>query len=82
MAGERLRLPGHVELSAICVHPEAQGQGLGGALARHVAQAAAARREVPFLHVWPDNPAKALYTRLGFRLRTTLWVLHRRPRAN
>jgi ribosomal protein S18 acetylase RimI-like enzyme len=82
MAGERLRLPGHVELSAICVRPEAQGQGLGAALVGHVAQAAAARREVLFLHVWPDNPAKALYARLGFRLRTTLWVLHRRPRAN
>ncbi len=27
LAGERLRVPGHVELSAICVHPEAQGQG-------------------------------------------------------
>jgi hypothetical protein len=24
MAGERLRVPGHVELSAICVHPEAR----------------------------------------------------------
>ena len=29
MAGERLHLPGHVELSAICVHPDARGRGHG-----------------------------------------------------
>jgi ribosomal protein S18 acetylase RimI-like enzyme len=79
MAGERLRLPGYVELSAICVHPDARGQGLGAALTLRVARVAFAREEVPFLHVWPDNPARALYTRLGFRVRATLWVLWRRP---
>jgi len=46
-----------------------------------VARGAFARGEVPFLHVWPDNPAKALYARIGFRLRTRLWVLARRPIA-
>jgi ribosomal protein S18 acetylase RimI-like enzyme len=81
MAGERLRLPGYVELSAICVHPDAQGQGLGAAMTLHVARAVFARGEVPFLHVWPDNPARALYARIGFRLRATLWVLWRRPIA-
>ena len=43
MAGERLRLPGHVELSAICVHPEARGKGYArGAYA--TADAACLRR--------------------------------------
>jgi ribosomal protein S18 acetylase RimI-like enzyme len=79
MAGERFRLPGYVELSAVCVHPDARGQGLGGALSLHVVRAALARGETPILHVWPDNPAKTLYGRIGFRLRATLWLLWRRP---
>jgi len=33
---------------------------------------------VPFLHVFPENPAAALYRRLGFRERTRLWVIWRR----
>jgi ribosomal protein S18 acetylase RimI-like enzyme len=81
MAGERLRLPGYAELSAICVHPDARGQGLGAALTLRVARAVLARGEVPFLHVWPDNPARALYARIGFIVRATLWVLWRRPIA-
>jgi GNAT superfamily N-acetyltransferase len=79
MAGERLRLPGYVELSGICVAPDARGQGLGAALTLHLARAALVRGEAPFLHVFPDNPAAALYARLGFRLRRKLWVLWHRP---
>jgi ribosomal protein S18 acetylase RimI-like enzyme len=81
MVGERFRLPGYVELSAICVHPDARGQGLGAAVTLHLARSALARGEVPFLHVFPDNPAAALYARLGFRERATLWVLWHRPTA-
>lgn len=81
MAGERFRLPGYVELSAVCVHPDAQGQGLGAAMTLNVVRAALERGEVPILHVWPDNPARSLYGRLGFRLRAMLWVLWRRPAA-
>jgi predicted GNAT family acetyltransferase len=79
MAGERFRLPGYVELSAICVHPDASGQGLGAALTLHLARAAVARGEAPFLHVFPDNPAGELYARLGFHHRAKLWVLWHRP---
>jgi len=79
MGGERLRLKSHVELSAIAVHPVARGCGLGAAITAHLARAAITRGEVPFLHVFPDNPALALYRRLGFRARTTMWVLWHRP---
>ncbi len=79
MAGERFRLPGHVELSAVCAHPEARGRGLGAVLTRHLVRRALARGEAPFLHVFPNNPAAGLYARLGFRERTSLWVLWRRP---
>jgi ribosomal protein S18 acetylase RimI-like enzyme len=81
MAGERLRVPGHVELSAICVHPEARGRGYATALTLHLMRRAFDRGEVPFLHVRPDNVgAVALYRRLGFATRRELVVLWRRPK--
>lgn len=81
MAGERLRVAGHVELSAICVHPEAQGQGHAGRLVRRLMRLAFENGEVPFLHVRPDNkPAIELYRHLGFEVRRELMVLWRRPR--
>jgi ribosomal protein S18 acetylase RimI-like enzyme len=82
MGGERFRLPGFVELSAISVHPDARGRRLGSAITVQLARAALARDEIPFLHVFPDNPAVALYQRLGFRERTRLWVIWRRTTAN
>lgn len=81
MAGERLRLPGHVELSAICVHAEARGTGYAATLTQRLMRDAFAAGEVPFLHVRPDNkPAVALYLRLGFETRRELVVLWRRPK--
>ena len=81
MAGERLRLPGHVELSAICVHPEVRGRGYGAALTQRLMLRVFADGEVPFLHVRPDNEAAvALYRRLGFEARRELVVLWRRPK--
>jgi predicted GNAT family acetyltransferase len=79
MGGLRLQLDHHVELSAIAVHPEARGQGLGAAITAYLARAVVARGRMPFLHVYPDNPVMALYARLGFRERARLWVLQRRP---
>lgn len=81
MAGERLRVPGHVELSGICVHPDARGRGHGIALTRALVRQAVEGGEVPFLHVRPDNAAAVgLYRRLGFQVRRELVVLWRRPR--
>ncbi|HTC12450.1 MAG TPA: GNAT family N-acetyltransferase [Acetobacteraceae bacterium] len=79
MGGERLRLPGFVELSGICVHPSARGTGLGAAITAHLTHMVLERGETPFLHVFPDNPAIALYARLGFFERAQFFVLwHRR----
>lgn len=81
MAGERLRVPGHVELSAICVRPEARGKGYAAALTVRLMRLAIEDGDVPFLHVRPDNVgAVALYRRLGFETRRELVVLWRRPR--
>jgi ribosomal protein S18 acetylase RimI-like enzyme len=81
LAGERLRVPGHVELSAICVHPEARGRGHAARLVRRLMRLAFENDEVPFLHVRPDNtPAIDLYRHLGFEVRRQFMVLFRRPR--
>jgi ribosomal protein S18 acetylase RimI-like enzyme len=81
MAGERLRLPGYVELSAICVHPEARGKGHAAALTAALMQRAVADGLVPFLHVRPENKAAVeLYRRLGFATRRELVVTWRRPK--
>ena len=73
MAGERLRVPGFTEISAVCTHPDARGRGLAAALMRRVAAGIAARGEELFLHVYPHNTgAIALYERLGFRHRADL----------
>ena len=81
MAGERFRLPGHVEVSAICVDPAMRGRGLGHALTVALVERARRRGETAFLHVFPDNPAAQLYRQWGFRERARHWVIWRRPRA-
>ena len=81
MAGERMRLPGFVELSAICVHPDARGRGHAATLTRALMRSTLELGEVPFLHVRPENVAAVrLYERLGFLTRRTLFVVWRRPR--
>jgi predicted GNAT family acetyltransferase len=83
MAGERMRVPGFTEISAVCTHPDARGRGLAAKLMRVVAAKIVARGEQLFLHVYPHNKsAIAVYQKLGFRHRTDvrLTVLrHRQP---
>lgn len=75
MAGERLKLPGFTEVSGVCTHPDAQGQGYAGLLSRVVASRLQARGETPFLHAYSSNVgAIRLYEKLGFRLRTEVAV--------
>ncbi|MGD0165828.1 MAG: GNAT family N-acetyltransferase [Gaiellaceae bacterium] len=55
-------------LEFVAVLPEAQGQGIGSALIAAVQEEAAQRGAVLRLSVLVNNPARALYERLGFRV--------------
>ena len=70
MAGERMKVPGHTEISAVCTHPDHTGRGYAAALMAKVIVGIEARGETAFLHSRADNDrALALYGRLGFRTR-------------
>lgn len=73
MTGERLRLDGFGEVSAVCTHPDYQGRGLAKALVSVIGGEVVARGEVPFLQAYVSNAAAiAIYTRLGFVPRRNL----------
>ena len=70
MAGERLKVPGHTEVSAVCTHPEHTGKGYARVLMTEIMRGIRERGETPFLHSRGDNTrAIALYKLLGFRER-------------
>lgn len=74
MAGERIK-PGASfdEVSAVCTHPDFQGQGLARVLVHEVSKRILARGHVPFLHVRTDNVAGIKsYSRVGFKHRTDI----------
>jgi ribosomal protein S18 acetylase RimI-like enzyme len=81
MAGRRLHLPGWIEISAVCTHPDHRGQGLSRLLMTAVEAAIRAEGHRAFLHVLHENTsAIALYRRLGFTTRAdmTITVVHPR----
>ncbi len=70
MAGERLKVPGHTEVSAVCTHPDHTGHGYARILMMEVMRRIRRRGETPFLHVREDNVrAIELYRRLAFETR-------------
>lgn len=73
MAGERLKIPGFIEVSAVCTHPEHSGKGFARILMTEVMRRIVDREETPFLHVRESNQhAIALYEKLGFGKRALL----------
>ncbi|PZM07357.1 GNAT family N-acetyltransferase [Rhizobium tubonense] len=75
LAGERMRFGRHVEISAVCVHPNHRGKHYAQTLIATLSQSAFHRGEIPMLHVKTDNQsAIALYSQLGFIKRRVLHV--------
>ena len=70
MAGERLKVPGYTEVSAVCTHPEHTGKGYARVLMTEIMRGIRDRGEIPFLHVRSGNTrAIGVYEQLGFRTR-------------
>ena len=73
MSGERMKIPGFTEVSAVCTHPAHTGHGYARILMSAVMQRIRDRGETPILHVREDNVrAIELYERLGFKTRVRL----------
>jgi ribosomal protein S18 acetylase RimI-like enzyme len=72
MAGERLRLDGWTEISAVCTRPDHRGRGLASQLIGALTAGIHRRSQRAFLHVLETNVAAIqLYEELGFRVRQT-----------
>lgn len=70
MAGERLNIDGHGEVSGVCTHPDWRGQGLAGGLMRIVTAGILQRGDSAFLHARAAHfETIAFYETLGFRPR-------------
>src|SRR5262245_29652392 len=80
MAGQRMRVDGYTELSAVCTHPDVRGRGLAALLTRRVVAEIRAAGDEAILHAAASNTtAVRLYERLGFVIRTTFEVADLRP---
>ena len=66
MAGQRMRVPGFIEVSAVCTHPDVRGRGYAGVLMQRVMGDIISEGRTPFLHALAGNPAIRLYEKLGF----------------
>jgi predicted GNAT family acetyltransferase len=75
MTGQRLAIPKHIEVSAVCTHPDYRGRGYGETLVSLVARAMYGRGITPILDVLQTNVnAIRVYERVGFIVRKTLRV--------
>lgn len=74
MAGERMKVPGYTEISAVCTKPEHLGKGFAATLITHAAKKIIQNNCIPFLHVRKDNTrAIKLYERLGFSINNEIF---------
>jgi len=69
MAGERLVIDRHVEISGVCTHPDHRGRGYASGLIWQLVRQHRRQGLVSWLHVSHTNyDAIALYRRMGFRV--------------
>lgn len=78
VAGERMKMEGYTELSAIVTHPEHTGKGYAKQLIVHASNRIFNESKIPYLHVADTNfNAIRLYEKLGFvtRKKISFWKL-------
>jgi GNAT superfamily N-acetyltransferase len=67
IAGERTKITGLVEVSAVCTHPEFTGRGYAQQLVAHIVNRNVANGDALYLHFLTNNDrARKVYERLGF----------------
>lgn len=74
MIGQRMQAGQYAEISAVCTHPDHTGKGYAATLIIDQINKITAAGKIPFLHVYPENPACNLYRKLGFTVRRKLMV--------
>jgi predicted GNAT family acetyltransferase len=77
VAGERMKMTGFTELSAIVTHPAHTGKGYAKQLITHASHAVFNEGKIPYLHVTTNNAgAIRLYEKLGFTTRRKISFWH------
>lgn len=67
MAGKRFHVPGAIEVSGVCTHPDARGRGYARHLMSRVIEEIVQAGRMPFLHTRSDNAsAIRIYESMGF----------------
>jgi predicted GNAT family acetyltransferase len=74
VTGQRLHAGKYIEVSAVCTHPEHTGKGYAARLIQSQLHKIIRKGKIPFLHVYPENPACHLYEKLGFKTRKQMIV--------
>ena len=80
VTGERMKMDGYIEVSAVVTHPEHTGKGYAKQLITHTCNKIFGEDKIPYLHVAYTNvKAIELYKKLGFltRRKISYWNLLR-----
>jgi hypothetical protein len=73
MAGKRIHVPGAIEVSGVCTHPDARGRGYARHLMSRVMEEIVQAGRMAFLHTLASNDAAIqIYESLGFVRRRSL----------
>jgi GNAT superfamily N-acetyltransferase len=75
MAGRRFDSGAHVEISAVCTHPNHTGKGYARRLINSQIRQIRAEGKLPYLHVRADNSrAHSIYEQMGFVTRSEMMI--------
>ena len=78
MAGERMKPPGWTEISGVCTHADARGQGYASRMVTNLLAECFAHDQCAFLHVIVGSPSEetaiGIYESVGFRHRKAVYA--------